>query len=302
MLSILIPIYNFDVRQLVRELHTQGCLLNLPFEIICVEDASSPEFVKINQELIQLKHFKIEVLSKNVGRSKIRNHLATKANYDYLLFMDCDSMPTTSSYLLHYCKHLNPNKLLYGGRCYKEQAPSAPELYFHWYYGKNREESNSLLRKKHPYNSFMTNNFLVPKVIFDTIKFDEQLTQYGHEDTLFGLELKKQNIRILHLDNPLEHIGLEENKVFIQKSEQAIQNLYLLYQSQHIKREVKLLRYYILAKKYFLQLFILFFYKCVKNSILLNVFSSKPKLIFFDLYKLGYLIEWTKKVKNNKNK
>jgi len=302
MLSILIPIYNFDVRQLVHELHAQGCLLDVPFEIICVEDASSPDFVKINQELIELKHLKIEVLSQNVGRSKIRNYLANKANYDYLLFMDCDSMPTTSSYLLNYCKHLSPDKLLYGGRCYQKQAPSDAELYFHWYYGKNREESSSLLRQQQPHKSFMTNNFLIPRAIFNKIKFDEELTQYGHEDTIFGLELKNRNITILHLDNPLEHIGIEKNIVFINKSKQAIQNLYLLHKKQNLGNDIKLLNYYLMAKKYYLSFFILLFYKLFKGFILRNLCSNQPKLKFFDLYKLGYLIEWSRMEKGNKKR
>ena len=42
MLSILIPIYNFDVQELVQKLHQQASLLAIAFEIVCVDDGSQP--------------------------------------------------------------------------------------------------------------------------------------------------------------------------------------------------------------------------------------------------------------------
>lgn len=293
MLSILIPIYNFDVRKLVNRLHTQGLNLDIPFEIIGVEDASSADFVQLNQEL-KLPYFTHKVLAKNVGRSKIRNLLAQFAQYDYLLFMDCDSMPTNSNYLNNYAQQLNPKQLLYGGRCYATTPPQDLELYFHWHYGTQREQSTAIERQKAPHQSFMTNNFLIPKAIFEQIKFDEQLTQYGHEDTLFGLELKKRNIFIQHLDNPLEHIGLEKNSTFIRKSEQAIQNLHTLHQQYDLGQGIKLLSFYLLTKKFYLHSLIAFFYTLSKRYILNNLYSSNPKLRLFDIYKLGYFIKWEK--------
>lgn len=292
MLSILIPVYNFDIRKLVQQLHEQGSLLSIPFEIICVEDASKEEFAHLNKELKDLEYVIHEILPQNLGRSKIRNYLATKAKYEYLLFMDCDSMPVSDNYLQNYIQHLQPRQLLYGGRSYQNTAPTNPDLYFHWYYGKNREESKAAIRQQQPYQSFMTNNFLIPKAILQAILFDENLTQYGHEDTLFGLELEKRKIPILHLDNPLEHIGLEINSVFIHKSELAIQNLYWLHQNRHLSQEVKLLRFYLWTKKCYLNFIILPIYKLSQKIILRNLCSNRPILRLFDFYKLGYLVAW----------
>lgn len=295
MLSILIPSYNFDIRKLVHQLHEQGVLLEIPFEIICVEDASLKQYVELNQSIKLLTFVSYQVLSDNFGRSKIRNYLATQAQYEYLLFMDCDSMPTSKQYLSNYIKQVHPNQLLYGGRSYQQKPPNSPELYFHWYYGTHREQSTAQKRQKNAYQSFMTNNFLIPKKVFENIRFDEALKQYGHEDTLFGLELKQQGIPIQHLDNPLEHIGIELNHVFLKKSEKAIQNLYALHKKHSIEKEIRLLRFFIRTKKLYLHTFISVIYFLLKKIITKNLFSPSPQLILFDFYKLGYLIEWTKR-------
>jgi len=295
MLSILIPSYNFDVRKLVNQLHQQGILLTVPFEIICIEDASLPQYVDLNQSINTLSFVTHQVLSNNIGRSKIRNYLAIQAQYDYLLFMDCDSMPVSDTYLSNYIAQIKPNQLLYGGRCYQEQAPKDATLYFHWYYGIHREQSTAKDRQKNSYQSFMTNNFLIPKAIFQSIRFDETLTQYGHEDTLFGLELQQKKVPIHHLDNPLQHIGLELNHVFLKKSELAIQNLYLLHTTHSIQKEIKLLRFFLQTKRLYLHYLILVIYIFSKNLLIKNLFSRHPQLQLFDFYKLGYLIQWTKK-------
>lgn len=296
MLSILIPCYNFDVQTLVHQLHHQGIALDIPFEIVCIEDASTPNYVQLNQSIQKLPFVRYHVLKQNMGRSKIRNYLATQAQYEYLLFMDCDSMPVDGLYLQQYVQHLHPQYILYGGRCYSNSPPDNPKLYFHWHYGRQREQSTAASRQTAPYRSFMTNNFLIPKSLFLPIQFNEQLTQYGHEDTLFGMQLQERGISILHLDNPLQHIGIEFNDIFIQKSEQAIQNLYYLYSNFKLHNEIKLLNFFTKTKKVLLlhQTILIIFY-LFKNVIQKNLYSRHPQLKLFDFYKIGYLIHWSKK-------
>lgn len=294
MLSILIPSYNFDVRKLVHQLHQQGILLSVPFEIICLEDASLQKYVDLNQSINTLPFVTHRVLSDNMGRSKIRNYLATQAQYEYLLYMDCDSMPVSDAYLSNYIAAIQPNQLVYGGRCYQEEAPEDLIFYFHWYYGTHREQSTAQERQKNAYQSFMTNNFLIPKNIFQAIRFEESLTQYGHEDTLFGLELQQKKIAILHINNPLEHIGLELNHVFLNKSELAIQNLYTLHTKHSIQKEIKLLHFFLQTKRLYLHYPTLLLFFFLKKLLKKNLFSRHPQLALFDFYKLGYLIQWTK--------
>lgn len=307
MISVLIPVYNFDIRQLVRNLHAQLLAASVPFEIICLDDGSEETFKTQNRELLNPSTpppaadkstfqpftpstFSYEELQENLGRARIRNALAAKAQYPYLLFMDCDSKVISSNYIQTYLDHLHPETLLYGGRCYALEPPAQPELYFHWYYGTQREVSSAAERAQQQYHAFMTNNFLIPKAIFEQIRFDERLTQYGHEDTLFGLELQKRGINIKHLDNPLEHIGLEPVDIFLDKTRQGLRNLAFL-SAQYPELETRLLRLYRKLDQMGLMQIAARFIKLLDNSILQNLTSRRPNLRLFDLYKLRLFIE-----------
>lgn len=295
MLSILIPIYNFDVRQLVAELEQQCISAGAAYEIICLDDKSEEAFRQKNRAVQSLLHVHYEELSENLGRSRIRNRLADLARYPYLLFMDCDSKVVKKDYIQTYLKWVEPDRLLYGGRIYTDQPPTELQFSLHWTYGREREQIPTAKRNQAPYQSFMTNNFLIPKSIFQTIRFDENIRQYGHEDTLFGLELQKHQIPILHLDNPLEHIGLESSQEFLRKTDLAIQNLCKLLESgKSIK--TRLLDFYEKCEGWRLlgiinSLFLL------NYNLLIQYFlkSRKPNLNVFDFYKVGLLIKYRRK-------
>ncbi|MCR9101183.1 MAG: glycosyltransferase family 2 protein [bacterium] len=289
-LSILIPVYNHDVRPLVEALRQQADALEWDVEILCWDDASLPEFQSINAPLGQLPGVTYRLMPENLGRSRIRNRLAEAAQYGYLLFMDGDSEVARADYLELYRLRCTPERLLYGGRIYQPAPPEAAELRFHWHYGSSREVQRAEERQKQPYHSFMTNNFLIPKALFAPIQFDERLLQYGHEDTLFGLELRRRGIPILHLDNPLIHAGLEPAGVFLRKSEQAIENLAFLYQEGSLQ-ETRLLRAYERLdgwKAAGIASYLLRQALPMLKRHLLN--ANTPNLRAFDLYKLGVLL------------
>jgi glycosyltransferase involved in cell wall biosynthesis len=91
MLSILIPVYNFDVTNFVTDLHTLCKQEKITFEIILFDDASNEDFKNKNRLLQKLPFVTYQELTQNIGRSAIRNKLAEAANYDFLMFVDCDS-------------------------------------------------------------------------------------------------------------------------------------------------------------------------------------------------------------------
>ena len=287
MISILIPIFNFNVRPLVADLVEQCTATGQPFEIICFDDGSESSYKEKNRE-IETDHVIYREMPKNLGRSAIRNTLGMAAKYPYLLFMDCDSKVVKKDFIKHYVEHLSPNTLLYGGRCYNATPPSSPELFFHWKYGISREQQSAAERRKTPWHSFMTNNFLIPKKVFNKIKFDESLKQYGHEDTLFGLELANGKINIIHLDNPLEHIGLETAEEFLNKTKKGLENLYFL-MKKGSSIETKLSRYFIFLKKIKFTTIIYLIFISTKKLLIKNIKSQRPNLTIFDFYKLGYL-------------
>ncbi len=297
MLSVLIPIYNFDVRPLVENLHRQAEKLEAPYEILCMDDASSPSFQRLNRTLDTLSGVVYQELPENTGRARIRNRMAETARYEYLLFMDGDSKVVSEDYLEHYLRYLPNPAVLYGGRCYSQVPPTDPDLSFHWLYGTRREQKPARARALHPHHGFMTNNFVISKSIFEQVKFDEQITQYGHEDTLFGLQLQQKDIDIVHLDNPLEHIGLEKNDHFLEKSLLAVENLAFL-MKRHPDLETRLTRAFYTLQKYQLAGLVNSLLKIFQSHFTRNLKGKRPVLLLFDLIKLGYLLEINRKQEN----
>ncbi len=294
MISILIPIYNFDVRELVANLHRQCHSGDIEFEILCYDDHSKLQFIEINRELKKHSNVVLVELPENIGRAKIRNQLAFESKYEQLLFMDCDSKIPSEDFIENYVKAVEKNTVVVGGRIYESLPPKEEERYFRWYYGVHREQLSAGQRGKHPYRSFMTNNFLIPKSLLQSIQFNENLTGYGHEDTQFGLELKKKGINIRHIENPLMHIQLETTSEFIQKSENGLKNLsYLLnnFDAKMLSQDIRLLKYHNLIKKVGISGIVVWLYTKLKGTITTNLNSMHPRLYLFDLYKLGYLLK-----------
>lgn len=290
MVSILIPIYNHDSFFLVKEIHTQLVQSNIIFEIICIDDASRSEFYKINSKINTLSFSKFKVLNQNIGRSKIRNLLATSAKYDWLLFLDADVLPEKSNFIAIYLNAISENNnVICGGIKYSKKKPDKEKI-MHWVYGKNREEAALSFRKNRPYNYFFSANFLVHKNIFSNIMFNESLLKYGYEDTLFALDLKKKDIHITHIDNFVFHKGIDLNKIFIKKTKDSVENLFYLYQKKLIvKNDTRLIEKYIQLKSLKISNIFAYFFKILNKKIELNLCSKSPSLLLFDLYKLGYL-------------
>ena len=284
MVSVCIPVFNFDVRQLVEGLHMQLEKLQIKGEILVTDDCSELHRQKLNREVQNFEFVKYEELEKNIGRSAIRNSLAEKAQYEYLIFLDCDMKLNTEEFLKKYLENISPEKVLIGGLTYQKEKPDN-EFLLHWKVGKEREVKSVEQRSINPYQSFLSSNFLVPKSIFQKIRFDESLKQYGHEDTLFGLELKRLEIPIEHLENPIEHAGLETTDVFLKKTEKAIENLALLYSENKIE-PTKLIAIYLKINRLGVGFLVFLLLNLTEQFIWKNLRSSTPYLKLFDGFKM----------------
>ncbi len=288
MLSILIPVYNFDIRKFISQLCEQAEKEDITYEIIVADDNSDKYFAEINKEIENLPNVKYILLDKNIGRSKIRNFLAEKAKYEYLLFADCDMLISGKNFIRNYLKSIKKNDVIIGGIEYQTNKPGNSDKYLRWHYGRKREALPPQIRNKKPYSSFMSGNFLIPAEIFNKIKFNENITEYGHEDTLFGIELKRRNFKILHIDNVLMHIGLEDAAIFINKTKISIKNLIYIsekYKYPEFYENIKLLK--VRKKLKFLKPVIFTVFKISEKMILKNLYGKKPSLILFDLFKIG---------------
>ncbi len=293
-LSILIPVYNYDVRGLIQQLHEQLIQLTIPAEILCFDDASPDESCKdVNREIINLPHVRYNELPVNLGRAAIRNKLASEADFQKLLFIDCDSELVNDNFVKNYLTYSANYLALAGGTIY-EETNNTPQYSLRWTYGRAREQKTAEERNKTPYESLTINNFLIDKDIFLGIKLDEGIEGYGHEDTKFGYALHNSNITLYHISNPVIHCGLESNEVFLKKTETAIKNFYKLSQ-QGYGKETSLYKSFSLLNKYHLKKLFLFIYELVGNYIQKKLCSPSPSLLLFDLYKLKLLLLEDKK-------
>ena len=287
MLSILIPTYNYDCHDLVRELHRQATECNILFEIIVANDCSTLSLTKLN-EINNLPNFKLINLEHNLGRAKIRNYLASISQYNTLLFLDSDSYPASKNFIANYIKYINSNITLLGGRIYRvAQTPNHSLL---TKYGSTYEQNQGDIHVSH--RPFTSPNFLIPKDIFNQNKFNENIKGYGHEDTLFGIELQRKGIPYYRFDNPIIHLQIEENRIFLKKTEESIENLYRIYMSNEYPELTQIspiLNLYSKLKYIRLSSAFAYIYKKFSKQLIDRCDRPNPKLDLFSLYKLCYL-------------
>lgn len=289
MLSILIPTYNYNVYPLVLELHGQCLGCEITFEIIVIDDGSNAFFLE-NEKINVLQYSSYELLEYNIGRSKIRNLLANKAKYDWLLFLDADVFPKNKSFILDYIHCINnEEKVINGGLLYQDKKPERTKL-LRWVYGKSREALPYKTRAKNPYLSCLTLNFLIRKSVFEKVSFNETIPNLRHEDTLFSYNLMQKNIKIEHIDNPIYHFGLDDFEVAIKKETESIIALKYLIDNKLLPPDYVLISKILseIKKLHLISVFA-FFHNITSFSFLKNLSSSHPSLFIFDLYRLSYL-------------
>ncbi len=293
MLSINIPVYNIKVDDLVLQIIGQAKKLDISFEIRVYDDDSKDEYKISNRIISEYSNVVYLELEKNLGRSAIRNKMGADSKNKYLLFIDADSEIVIDDYLEMFLNSVLPNRVLCGGTTYKKEKPAEHEKLLRWFYGTNREAVSAEIRNSKKGFIITSNNFLIEKKVFGKIHFREELKNYGHEDTLLGYDLFKNNIEIFHINNPVGHTGLEESELFIEKSKLALENLHkisceLLADEPEFAEQVHFLNRYSRIIKYIPTAFLRLFYKINRGWIERNLTGKNPNLFWFDLYKLGF--------------
>ena len=291
MLSILIPTYNYNVFKLASELQFQAEREHIEFEIVVIDDASTNQaIISKNQNIALLDNCRYILLKENVGRSKIRNLLAAKAKYSWLLFLDADTLPVDNNFICDYLQYLNSEeKVVNGGVEYQNKKPSN-NLLLRWVYGRNREALPAQLRDSDPYLSLLTMNFAISKSIFDKVKFNENIPYYGYEDVLFSYNLSQKHIKVQNIHSPICHLGLEESARFIKKTEDALQVFKYLILNDLIPIDyLRLGSAYEKIRNAGLKNATASVFNIFKKRFIKNLSGKHPSLVIFDLYRLGYL-------------
>jgi glycosyltransferase involved in cell wall biosynthesis len=149
--SILIPVYNYDIVALVHNLRV--AIEDIPeyVEIILGDDGSSPDYIARYKAM---ENGKVRLITAccNIGRAAIRNRLAEEASGDFLLFIDADALitGTANEYLRKWLPYIEQGRAICGGTLYPEYPPADPDKMLRWKYGRKREQKKASEKSKTP--------------------------------------------------------------------------------------------------------------------------------------------------------
>ena len=79
MISVLIPVHNYKIYDLVTELHRQLMHEKIPFEILIMEDGSDDDYIEENKRIESFSNVSSFVTKQQSGSLKTRLLLADKA-------------------------------------------------------------------------------------------------------------------------------------------------------------------------------------------------------------------------------
>ena len=308
-LSILLPSYNNVCVSLVQVLQRQADALSgkldkpFRYEIIVADDGSTDAAcIDANRVIGDMLHCRYLRMEQNVGRAQIRNVLISESRGDYVLLIDSDLFLCDDNYLYKYAT--STADVVYGGTriggegfAMVDNEANTENLKgnLRYIYEKKAEPSHrAAFRQLRPNQEISVCNLYARRDIMEAHPFDSRFKAYGYEDVLFGKRLAESGIEVTHIDNPVLINEFESNSVFVKKTEEAILTLCRFEQDlegySNLKTKVTTLGRYIP-----LSLFRLW-HRIMKNKEKRNLTGSKPSLLLFKLYKLGFFLE-NRKVK-----
>lgn len=291
MLSILIPNYDEDVSTLVHELHRQASQLDTTFEILICDQASSDRHLNTNEALNELAGVRYFKWNERKGRAANRNHLANEAKGEWLLFIDSDALLIEPDSLQRFWNAKHWDSASCGTMYYPPSPPEDSSLILRWKYGREREMKSPIERSRNPFDSFISFVFLIGKDSFNKVRFNEKVVEYGHEDTLFGQQLKEAYIRPMHIDVNVLHDGLIPGEAFLEKVRQANRSLKVLVDHDLANQDYGVYRWFLRLKKVGGVPVMRAYFKRNREKLESQLLGPDPSLRKLDFYKLGYFCE-----------
>ena len=286
MISILIPIYNYNIENLILRLEAQLSKIDIKYEIICCDDCSTEHY---NYKFDNKERVSFLRNSSNLGRTETRQKLARRAQFEWLLFLDADVIPKKESFLSTYIENIKKTDfdVCLGGITY-EDVLSNEKYRLRWKYGLIKEDIKAKSRNKKPYKTIASANILIKKQIFLDINGQLEGNFYGY-DNIFCNKLKECNSKIHHINNEVYHLGLEDGVSYLRKKELAAETIFRAYNTNKINEsDNKLLKTYLLLKRLGLTSTVSFIFTKLKNKLRHNLLGANPNMFLLNSYRLGY--------------
>lgn len=281
-LSILIPCCNCDCTTLVNELARQCSVIqSFRYEIIIADDGSTDTTLIItNRALEAVPNVYYKALPKSRNRSAMRNRLASLASYEWQLQINANVRITRMSFILDYISVTSAAKVVCGSTSALLDKTNLRAKYEYAFHQKNNINNAATY--------FRNTNCLYHDSVFRIAKYDESIDGYGYEDLVFGNELRRQDIEILCIDNPVEYSSLESNASYLAKTEEALRTLKSL--EPQLSTSSLLIKTANRLSRFHLSPIIRFWHTCLSGIERRNLCGSHPSLRIFALYKLGYYL------------
>lgn len=288
------PTYNYNVFPLVEKLHDEISKGVISCEILVCDDAS-PRPPSENENIRKFENVSYIISENNLGRTGVRQLLAKKARYANLLFLDADVMPKSDTFISSFLKELS-NDVVFGGITYEAQPPSKDKM-LRWKYGRQRETVAVSERIKQPYLSINSGCFMIKRDLFLGVNEKLQLKKYGL-DNYFKELLRNEGAKVRHIENPVDHLGLENNDKFLKKALEAIDTTVYLEKENRLGNNVRpIQKNYLKLKRLWMTGLFSSIISVFKKNMERNFISGNPNLFWFDLYRLRYYI----RLKNKKS-
>jgi glycosyltransferase involved in cell wall biosynthesis len=289
-LSILIPVYNTVCTGIVERLSMQCQRIaaddgSFRYEIIVADDASPrKDCIEANKSIGAMPNCRYIVKAENTGSAATRNFLAREARYEWLLFLDCDMEIVHPGFIRRYLD-TEAVGVINGGI----SIGNGCSQNLRFLYEKESEPFHTAeQRRRRPYQSFRSTNFIIERKSMLACPFDERFTRSGYEDVMLGKELRRHNIPITHIDNPTLMTDFETNPDYIAKIERSLHTLFRF--REELRGYSRLLTLVDGIHVGVVKTAIRLWHRLFGTLERRNLCGRRPSLTVFKLYRLGYYL------------
>ncbi|MDT8347247.1 MAG: glycosyltransferase [Flavobacteriaceae bacterium] len=297
-LSVLIATKNHPVDVLLSALDRQAEALSIHLEVLVGDDASNQTVLKESTlETTNSLSVKLIKNPENLGALITKYQLAEIAEHSRLLLLDAD-VQLQDNYLKNYLSFSDQNIDAVSGGVMIPKNLSKESKELRYYYGIKRESRPASERSKNKYSNIVSANLLIDKALFIKAAAPILSNNYGL-DIFLGGQLKRLQTEIIHIDNPVIHLGIEENDIYLAKIERGLKHMawQVIREKKHPHSRI-FYNYQSLKKLKCFRLF-LWLFRLSKPMLLKQITSSKPNLLLFDIYRLGLFCSYAARLTKN---
>lgn len=228
--SILIPSYNHVCVGLVERLKELcDAMPSLCYEILVGDDCSKDSrCLDCNAAIGQMENCVWLRREHNRGSAAMRNLLAKRSRYEWLLFLDCDVEVLSPQFISCYWENRRAGFVVNGGVSVLPLRDGDKGNLRHLYESRAEPRHIATERSKRPYKSFRSANFMVPRDIMLSCPFEERFRRL--EDIYWGKTLRARSIGVCHIQNPVVLADFEDNPTYINKVERDMLALHKYHQ------------------------------------------------------------------------